>query len=403
MSQRFKDSNNSLEGQLQSADDAYFPAIPKDIRDNTLSYPERYSLLKTKLGAEHDKVELQAALKSLEDEITQGASDGDLYDRIILLNKHGKSHIESVISHASRLVDCLSKRECTEKCSTRLGECEDKTKVMGECNDSKKNKLSPFEIFILLCAIQIHDIGNKNGRVEHTTSFKDNFDRYANESFITDAVLKKCIYNIARVHGGKINGDADTVEAAKLRVETEIMKFDVRQRLLAAILRFADELADDNTRNIDVDNMPEYSKIFHAYSNSLHSVTIEKIVKESAYRVNLSYFLSESEALCERKKLEKDSKGNLTPVITTLLREIIKRTIKMEYERRYCARYFLPYFTLKSIRVVIEFDIDDPPMEPIEYTLEETGYPSANIELSSETERKIVAMEEKYASIGGVK
>jgi len=379
VSSKTKNNNiiHNLEDQLINSDNSSFPTILVSEQSNTKSYPDRYNILKTKLGAKHDSVELMTSLKSVEQEIQSDTAKNELYDKIILLNKHGKGHIENVISRASDLASCII---------------------------DEKAKLVPFEVFILLCAIQIHDIGNMYGRKEHTTSFKADFDKYSTEAFITESVLKACIFNIAKVHGGKINNNADTIETAGLHNETSILRIDVRQRLLAALLRFADELADDSTRALDIPKIPEYSKIFHAYSHSLHTVKIEKIKNGNAYHVKLCYFLNISEALTEYKKLEKDGNEEPKPTSISLIREIIKRTIKMEYERRYCARYFLPYFILKHIAVEIEIDFGSlNGKETIVYTLEETGYPGEDIKLPPNIEDSIANLERRYTADGGIK
>jgi hypothetical protein len=364
-----------LESQLLNNTNATdFPNIPKDMLDNTKLYPDKYDTLKTKLGSKHDLVGIMSILCSLEQEIKNNTISDELYDKIILLNKHGKAHVESVISRASDLAKCID----------------------------EKNKLSPFEIFILLCAIQIHDIGNIYGRDEHATSFKNDFERYAKESFINASVLIECIFNIAKVHGGKINDNNDTIEAARLHYKTTVLQMDIRQRLLAAVLRFADELADDNTRSLDIDisEVPEYSKIYHAYSSSLHTVKIEKIDKENAYFIKLCYFMSIQQALCNYKKLKKENDGSFVSISLPLIREIIERTKKMERERRYCSHHFIPYIILKHIKVVIEIgSLDGENM--IEYTLEESGYPNENIELPSSIEDSIASLEREYATVKG--
>jgi hypothetical protein len=361
-----------LESQLKVADETRFPDIPTDVRDNTKSYPERYDLLKTKIGSKHDLVEIKTLLCSLEQEIQNNTINDELYDKIILLNKHGKGHVESVISRASDLAKC----------------------IIGD-----DNKLSPFEIFILLCAIQIHDIGNMYGRNDHTTSFESDFEKHAKESFISDSVLIKFIFNIAKVHGGKIKGNSDTIEEAKLRYKTIVLKRDVRQRLLAAFLRFADELADDNTRSLDISKMPEYSKIYHAYSNSLHTVKIEKEEKENAYFVKLCYFMSIQQAFYSYKKLVRNKNGEIVSSSIPLIREILERIIKMERERRYCSRYLLPYIILKHIKVEIEIDIGV--IKLIEFTIRETGYPDEKIELPQSLEDDIAELEKMDAITGG--
>ena len=378
---------HDLEAQLNARTEDYssFPDIPKDKRSNTFSYPAKYLLLKTKLGELHDKVELEATLRSLEDAILSNIASYDLYDRIILLNKHGKGHVDKVIMRVSDLAKCII--------------VTDKNGIIA----NEDSLLTPFEIFILLCAIQIHDVGNMYGREEHTLSFKGDFERTAKESFISDPVLVSFIFSMARVHGGKINDNADTIEAAGLRTKSIVLEKEIRQRMLAAMLRFADELADDSTRALEVTRMPEYSKIFHAYSKALHTVKIEQEERETTYFVKLCYYLEIREALSNYKKLEKDDTGNLNSKDVTLIQELIKRTQKMERERRYCSRYFLPYFLIKYISVEIVIDLGGfDGEERIVYTLEETGYPVEEITLPQEVEDTISKLESKYGKSGGI-
>jgi len=369
-----------LESQLlNNVNVTDFPNIPKDMLDKTKPYPKKYDLLKTNLSSKHDLVGIMSILCSLEQEIKNNTISDELYDKVILLNKHGKSHVESVIAHASDLAKCID----------------------------EKNKLSPFEIFILLCAIQIHDIGNMYGRDEHTTSFERDFIKSAKQSFITDPVLIKCILNIAKVHGGKVKGNSDTIGAAGLRYEITLLRMDIRQRLLAAILRFADELADDNTRSLEIDDIskiPEYSRIYHAYSNSLHNVKIEKIERENVYFVKLGYYMTIKDAFCIYKKLKKENDGSCISISLPLIREIIERTKKMERERRYCSHHFLPYIMLKHIFVEIEMEVGgfESPKRII-YTLQETGYPGEEIEMSPTVEDDIAKLEKEYKMTGAVK
>jgi len=168
------------------------------------------------------------------------------------------------------------------------------------------------------------------------------------------------------------------------------------------MLRFADELADDNSRFFSFSRMPEYSKLFHAYSQSLHSVNIKKMENEDAYFIQLRYFLDLPTALCEYKKIERDSNGEIKQISISLIREIINRTIKMECERRYCTRFFLPYFILKHIKVEIEIDLGGfDGEERIAYTLEESGYPDINLEQLSDLENRIAELE-KYITSGDI-
>jgi len=347
-----------LEEYVMTSKETKFPIIPLSERENTKSYPDRYKDLTTRLGKEQDNVEYANTLSSFLDEINK-LSSGELnninirkeiYDKIIVLNRHGKGHIESVIKHVSSMIKYIEK-------------------------DKEKWRIEPFEAFILLCAIQIHDLGNKYGREEHTTSFHNDFIKYAEESFITSSALKDCIYKIARVHGGKIEGDKDTIEKAQLQSKKTIDNIDVNQQLLAAILRFSDELADDQTRTKDVNNMPEFSKIFHSYSTALHTARIVKNKMNDAYSVELCFFLNHDEAVMLYKKI--DEEGNIEEV--KLIDEIFNRTIKMERERRYCFRYLCPYIQINEIIVEIEISSSTFYTYQIRYTLPTKGYPIEDI------------------------
>jgi hypothetical protein len=347
-----------LEGYVMNSDEAAFPVILSSDRENAKSYPERYNELKTRLGKDQDNVEYENTLSSFQDELNKLFSGGlkdinaikEIYNSIIVLNRHGKGHIESVIKHASSMIKYIE-------------------------NNKQKWRIKPFEAFILLCAIQIHDLGNKYGRKKHTTTFYKDFMKYAEDSFITSSALKDCIYKIARVHSGKIEGDKDTIEKAQLQREKTIDNIDVKQQFLAAILRFSDELADDQTRAKDINNMPEFSKVFHSYSKALHTARIVKNKNNDAYFVELCYFLSNDEAIKQYKKI--DEKSNIEEV--KLIDEIFNRTIKMERERRYCSRYFYPYLQLNEINVEIDVLSSTFDTYPIRYTLPPKGYPIENI------------------------
>jgi hypothetical protein len=140
----------------------------------------------------------------------------------------------------------------------------------------------------------------------------------------------------------------------------------VRKRLLAAILRFADELADDSTRadrvSLEKSLLPKGSEIYHRYSESLHSVKIEK------RNIQLGYEFTSALAIKQFEKHESNC---------YLLDEIYRRTLKMERERRYCMRFLRPFFDIDRIRVEIVIQSESDPLanDKITYTLEENGYP----------------------------
>ena len=255
-------------------------------------------------------------------------------DPIIFLNRHDVSHTKKVMEKALELIKCFSKID-----------------------------FSGYEIYFLLCAIVVHDIGNLFGRMGHEKKIAEILDSQCNE-IIPDSIERRII----GVHGGEISGNSDTISI--LKETNSVYNFTIKERLLASILRFADELADDATRaNYDaIENniLGDASKIYHIYSEKLHTVTIRKNDISNSYEVFLAYQFDSDTAKILYGKLGKQR---------YLLDEIYSRTIKMERERRYCIRYLRPYCSLERINVEIIITKGTFEEEKIAYTLEEKGYP----------------------------
>jgi hypothetical protein len=174
------------------------------------------------------------------------------------------------------------------------------------------------------------------------------------------------------VHGGQIFGCKDTIK--NLSAVTKIINFDVRERLLAALLRFSDELADDITRSdrygIDENKIPKHSQIFHYYSQALHTVLIKQNQQSSELHLELVFDFDSDVA---KKKFARGKTEKY------LIDEIYDRTIKMEKERRYCMRYLRPHFYISAISVDIKISDTNYAMvsKDINYILEEEGYPDS--------------------------
>lgn len=268
-------------------------------------------------------------------------------DPIIYLNKHRGSHIMDVQCRALRLLEHF--RDC---------------------------KMSFYELYILMCAIIVHDIGNIHGREGHEEDIEKILSQEKNHHLIPDANERRTICRIARTHGGAYNGSKDTISA--LKEITPLNNFLIRERLLAAILRFSDELADDYTRadSSAMENglVEGASRIYHQYSKSLHTVRIVKQTlskyseKTEFFEVFLSYSFDADLAYLKFDKL-----GNQCYLID----EIYDRTIKMERERRYCMRFMRRYISLDRIHVNVDINDRENSLKsyPVEYVLEERGYP----------------------------
>lgn len=260
-------------------------------------------------------------------------------DAIVFLNDHGPEHMQKVIEKAFSIVVNM------------------------------EQDLNEFEVLILLCAIQIHDIGNILGRIGHERKLNDIFDDKSH-NIIIDKPEKRAIKSIAMVHGGKNSqGNKDTISA--LRPAESIFEHTIRTRLLAAILRLSDELADDLTRAnrvaIDLDIIGVDSKIYHDYSRTLHTVNIKKDIANNDYYIELVYEL-DTEMLLKQYNVGGTQKF--------LLDEIYDRTLKMEQERRYCMKFMHQYINIDRIDVTINiYSSLCQFLNTITYKLEDISYP----------------------------
>lgn len=357
--------NKKIDEWLKERDNTCFP--PFDPDEGEKSYPERYDEFQKTLLPIHNGVEKGAmaagalewmeqtrkiADESDDDERTRLFGELQKSDPIVHLNNHGKGHVDKVIQKVSEMLHHFD-----------------------------RGHLTPYEGFFLLCAIQLHDTGNTFGRKEHENECKKILDEKG-ILLIPCSFERKIIEKLALVHGGACDGDRDTIRhLSKMRL---LYERELRKTLLAALLRFGDELADDNTR-ADIEGLErgtilEGSRIYHRYSQALHTVKIERNKENESVELLLCYEFDSAVATQKFRKFDHDK---------YLLDEIYDRTLKMERERRYCMRYLRPYFSLDRIKVEIVIQNAEPLKahlsDTIPYTLEESGYPNDPVSGSIKT------------------
>lgn len=240
------------------------------------------------------------------------------------------------------------------------------------------NRLDPYEIFILLVSIRIHDAGNIYGRDGH----EKNCYKILTEAISVPGELaeKREIAKIARAHGGRVdNNSKDTI--ASLSARLAFVNTSYRPRLLASILRFADEICETNNRAADIllssGRLPHHSEIYHTYAKSIESVE----VKNNPISIHLNYVVNLENISrtwgCEDREIEGGNKTNSTLLIT----EILDRLDKMDRERRYCNRFSREIYFVESIRAKIQV-IDDSDYSNLITEiaippLEDSGYPDS--------------------------
>lgn len=267
-------------------------------------------------------------------------------------NDHGVDHIKMVVDRISKIIDNFKSIE-------------------------KDFNLTPYEIFLLLIATNLHDAGHLiASRKEHAVKGKELLSRFDKSRSLLDTNERRIIGDIAKSHGGKDD------PIGKLLPEDHLSGKKIRPRLLAAILRLADELAEDKTRasrfllklkeqdkadsNSSID---EFSEIYHRFSESIDSVYLEGNV------INLTFCVNS-------KQLVKTFNKNINTKISThyLLDEILARCLKTFSETLYCNRFFPANtrFTKLIVKIYLLDEYDDNITTPINLKLEENGYPILN-------------------------
>lgn len=254
-----------------------------------------------------------------------------------LLTDHGTEHIVTVAARAGDLISAFE----------------------------GKAGLSCLEIYLLLVAAQLHDIGNATGREGHELGAGE-FLAQVGPLLGDDPLEKRFINQIARAHGGKYRDDKDTI--SHLDTNAYILAMPIRPKLLASLLRLADELADDRTRAsryvINQGAVPSSSEVYHEYALSLNTPLIRRDSITLEFEMNVAN---------ATRTFGKDG-GSVY-----LLDEIFSRTRKMDCERRYCMRFLREVLQIDRVDVTINIfkrSENESPLFILNYRLEEAGYPS---------------------------
>lgn len=260
-------------------------------------------------------------------------------------NDHGVDHIKMVIERVSWILDNLN--------------------VSLSKEETDKFFISPYEIFILLMAIQLHDAGHLiASRADHAKKGKELLSKFDKGGKLSSAE-KKYIGDIAKAHGGK----EDPI--GKLPYEDDISHQRIRPQLLAALLRLGDELAEDKTRAsnflLEIGEIEPTSEIFHRYSASLDSLRI------GGNEIKINFYIEDDQLIKKFPIIVNDL--NLEQY---LIDEIYKRTYKTFTESLYCNRFLPDKCRINSLRVniVLLTKSDQDEIKKISYEIRESGYPS---------------------------
>jgi hypothetical protein len=214
--------------------------------------------------------------------------------------------------------------------------------------------LSGIELYCLCIMILFHDVGNIKGREGHNKNISEIYNN-ARKKEATFNQERRIIISAAEAHCGKTKqGDKDT-----LKYVEEIENIDghkIRLRQLAALLRFADELAEGPQRTsqfmIEKNLYGSDSILYHKYA------TITRVfIDKGNNRVVLSYDIDVSDKdLGSSEELEK------------LFKFAVERVGKLDEERRYCKYYTNFLGDYKTTEVSINFTFNGANINDVEQT-----------------------------------
>lgn len=244
-----------------------------------------------------------------------------------LLTNHGSDHIKTLIGRATQFVE--NNPFCT---------------------------LSPFEVYLLLMAIHVHDVGNILGRQGHDFNAQVITEKLKVAGIVgQDDLTWDYIYRIAVTHKG--------YRIDLLPDKDYLYEIPFRPRLLAGMLKFADELAENFSRaskiNVDLGNVPKENLLYHVFACAINSIVPDPDSKEITMIFNV-----DEEQLSTQYQKDKQR--------TFLIDEIYLRTLKTYSEKVYCLKFLRPYVNFETIKVTININRKDGTNDQIGYELTES-------------------------------
>jgi hypothetical protein len=217
--------------------------------------------------------------------------------------------------------------------------------VLALLSDSyQTHMLSAIDLYVLAMGVLFHDVGNLHGRTDHHKNIGAIYDS-ARGTHARVRHEKALVMILARAHTGvAADGTHDT-----LKEVPEIDHLDggrVHLRSIAAILRFADELAEGPQRTSEflrrAGLYADSSKIYHEYA-SITNIGIDRLNQ----RILLTY-----EVDIDDDRLARD---DCSTWLQNFLRFIYARIIKLDQERRYTRYYSDVLLPFKATQITFNF------------------------------------------------
>lgn len=272
----------------------------------------------------------------------QATEDGEAPD---IMTIHGCRHISDLIESLDKVAQSIAGRRGA-------------------------TPLDPLEAYLLLCAAHVHDVGNIGGRKDHPIRSRELIRDHRHLFYDTET--RQNVFDVARVHGGSSGkyGKDTFREMGRDNLASP------RLRLLAAMLRIADELSENPERVpselVDWFQASSRSKFAYRYAQAFRRFDLQNDTLDIQLRV-----------YPEQYDLAAEVNGKMTRFFDYLERKIDV----IEREIRYCSQYGRPDFDVRSIRISVEYYEESPPSLATHssiLTLDlDHGYPDTLVPLSA--------------------
>lgn len=244
---------------------------------------------------------------------------------------HGEDHIRNVLDNSAKL----------------LG--------LDDANLTVQNsELSAMDLYCLTLSILFHDVGNVFGREEHQKNVAEIYNLVRPVIGI-ELAERRIVWQVTAAHcGNAANGSKDTLK--ELFSPCQLDSKPVRLLDIAAILRFADELAEGRQRtSLFMQKYHRYTPdniIFHLYSN-----IVDILIDKGSSRIAISYDINIQTDGSRKFNRESEEK------LRQLLEFTYKRIIKLDQERKYAKHYCKLLSPFRETAVAFNFTVDNYPLD----------------------------------------
>lgn len=236
-----------------------------------------------------------------------------------------------------------SEPSLTDHGTTHVTDVQEKVVALLSESGGNLADLSGVELYCLAMLVLFHDVGNVYGRKDHQNKIAPIFDKIRG----TEPAVRRertLVVRAARAHTGTAqDGSYDTLKEFGNR--ENLQGRPVRLRELAAILRFADELAEGPQRTsgfMQEENLYDAdSRMHHDYASSTHV-----LIDRAMGRIAITYEIDLKPDLPEENRRE---------YLSELLTFVYRRLTKLDQERQYVRHYSKLLNPFKSTEAAFNF------------------------------------------------